>query len=93
MRAIIPALFLVLAGCGATTPPPAVEIRTVEVLKEVQRPCPAKKPARPGPLLRPLPTDAIQLAAVLALKLREYAEPGGYADRADAAIEVCVAPG
>lgn len=78
-----------LTACGATTPPPAVEIRTVEVIKEVQRPCPVTKPKRPDPLPRPLPTDSVQLAALLGLKLAEWSAPGGYGDRADAALTIC----
>jgi hypothetical protein len=84
---------ILLAGCASSsTTPPAVEIPTVEVVKEVQRPCPVTKPDRPAPLARPLPTDPVQLAALLTLKLLEYAAPGGYADRADAAIATCTAP-
>lgn len=85
------ALFLplLLTACGAATPPPAVEIRTVETVKEVQRPCPVTKPVRPTPLARPLPADLTQLAATLGAKLEEYAGPGKYADRADAALTTC----
>jgi hypothetical protein len=89
------AVSLFVGGCatdGASTPRPAVEIHTVTRTVEVPRPCAVKKPDRPGPLLMPLPTDAVALAAVLALKLREYAGPGKYADQADAAIAICTAP-
>lgn len=81
---------LLLAGC-ARTPPPAVEVRTVRQTVEVQRPCPVTIPKRPAPLARPLPGDAVALAATLGEKLSEWAGPGGYGDRAQRALERCVA--
>lgn len=84
-------LAALLAGCThPDAAPPAIEVRTQTVTVEVQKPCPVTMPDRPGKLAQPLPIDAVQLAAVLALKLAEYAGPGGYADRADAAIETCI---
>lgn len=70
---------------------PGVQVKTVEVVKEVQRPCPGTKPERPAPLARPLPTDLAQLAALLGAKLAEYAAPGKYADQADTLIDRCLA--
>ena len=91
--ALMVALIAALSACKTTgTPPPAIEIRTVERVVEVQRPCTVTKPARPAPLARPLPTDAVALAAVLAEKLAEWSGPGRYGDRADAAINRCTAP-
>ena len=87
MRMILIAALL-LAGCG-TTPKPAVEVRTVEVVKEVQRPCASTKPDRPESLPQPLPSDARQLVALLTAKLLEWSGPGKYADRAEAAIDEC----
>lgn len=84
-------LCLPAAMCGER-PEPGIQIRTVEVVKEVQRPCPVTKPSRPAPLAKPYPSDAVQLAAALTAKLLEYAGPGGYAERADAAIDRCVKP-
>lgn len=84
-------LCLPAAMCGER-PEPGIQVRTVEVIKEVQRPCPVTKPVKPAPIAKPYPSDAVQLAALLALKLAEYAGPGGYAERADAAIERCVKP-
>lgn len=86
-------LALLPAACGHDqTPPPAVEIRTVTKTVEVQRPCPVTRPARPAPLARPLTTDAVALAALLGSKLLEWSSPGGYADRADAALRKCTTP-
>lgn len=84
---------LALTACStAKTPPPGVEVRYVDRVVEVQKPCPATRPERPAPLARPLPKDANALAAVLLAKLIEYAAPGGFADRADAALDMCLAP-
>lgn len=82
------ATLLLLAGC-ATDTTPGIEVRTVEVVRETQRPCPVTKPTRPAPLERPLPADSVALAALLGAKLAEWAAPGGYGERADAAIEIC----
>lgn len=80
---------LALAGCmGTGSGRPAVEIRTVEKTVEVAKPCPVEQPARPA-AIGALPTDLAALAAILGAKLKEYAAPGGYADRASAAIETC----
>lgn len=92
MRMLIIALALALAGCGRAAALPGIEVRTVTRTVEVQRPCAATRPARPTPLARPLPADLGQLAALLGAKLAEYAGAGGYADRADAAIELCTRP-
>jgi hypothetical protein len=82
-----------LAGCAnSSTPPPAVEIRTVTVVKEVQRPCKAIRPALPAKLVEPYPTDAVKLAIMLAEKLADYSGPGGYGERADQAIDICIKP-
>ena len=77
---------LLLAACKTT---PAVEVRTVEVVRETMRPCPVAKPVRPADLTA-LPDDARDAVLVLYAKLLEYAGPGGYADQADKAIGVCV---
>lgn len=83
----------VLAACA--TPEPAVEIRTVEVVREIQRPCiaPGELPERPGAMPRPLPRDSRQLSAVLAQALLRWAGPGGYGDRAEALLEACAEDG
>lgn len=91
MIALLP-VALTLAACGANCPPPAVEIKTVEVIKEVMRPCPVTIPQKPGALARPLPTDTAALAALLGAKLAEWAGPGGYGERAEAALKTCTAP-
>ena len=88
MRLLV--IALLVAGC-ARTPPPAVEVRTQVVTREVMRPCPVTIPKRPAPLARPLPSDAVALAAVLGIKLGEYSGAGAWADRAERALERCVA--
>lgn len=84
---------LFIGGCATDGgAPPAVEVHTVTRTVEVPRPCGVAKPVRPAPLITPLPTDAVALAATLGLKLREYAGKGQYADQADAAIATCTKP-
>lgn len=88
------ALSVIISGCAArqaAAPPPAVRVETVEVVKEVQRPCAGTIPARPAPL-GVLPEDARALASMLGAKLVEYAGPGKYADRADALMARCAKP-
>lgn len=80
---------LSLSSCAGTTPPPAVEVRTQTVVKEVAKPCPVRTPVRPAPLARPLPSDAVALAALLGSKLSEWAAPGGFGDQALKAIATC----
>lgn len=83
---------ILLAGCAGSNRPPAVQIRTVEVVREVMRPCAVTVPQRPEPLARPLPTDAVALAAVALAKLAEWSAPGKYGERADAALRTCTKP-
>lgn len=79
-----------LSGCATTSgSPPAVQVREIIKTVEVAKPCPVTKPTRPAPLPKPMPTDLARFAATLAAKLVEWAGPGGYADRADAAIATC----
>ena len=90
MRHLLPVLLL--AGCAhVAAPTPAVEVRYQTVTREVQQPCPVAVPQRPAPLATPLPSSVEQLAALLGAKLAEWAGPGGYGERADAAIRTCVA--
>jgi len=88
-RLIVLTLFA-LAACQ--TDQPGIQVRTVTQTVEVQRPCPGTKPPRPAPLARPLPTDPVQLAALLGAKLAEYAAKGMYADQADAIMNRCLTP-
>jgi len=93
MRYMLLAPFALLAGCGTgAVPPPAVEIRTVTKTVEVQRPCPVTQPARPLRLVKPLPTDAVKLAATLGSALAAYSAPGAWADRMEAALNECTKP-
>lgn len=90
-RLIIFAPLLVLAACAgrATSPAPGIQVITKEVKVEVQRPCPAKKPVKPEMLERPLPSTAGRLVDLLTAKLAEWAGPGGYGEKADAALSIC----
>lgn len=81
-------IFLVALPACATTEP-AIKVEYREVLKEVQRPCPATKPTKPKSLVRPLPKDAGRLVDLLVAKLTEWAGPGGYGERADSALDTC----
>lgn len=76
-----------LMAC-ATAKEPGIEVRTVEVPVEVQKPCPGIVPVRPAPLGL-LPNDLTALAALLGAKLVEYAGDGKYADQADAYFKSC----
>ncbi len=78
---------LMLTACAGRAGTP-VETVTVERTVEVARPCPAVAPTRPAPL-GAVPAALAPLAALLAAKLKEYAAPGGYADRAEAALRIC----
>lgn len=78
-------LCLPAAMCGGGQ---QVRVETVEVPVEVQKPCPVKQPVRPA--ARKLPTQLEALAATLAAWLKEYAAPGGYADKAEQAIAECI---
>lgn len=81
---------LSLSACATTEDPP-VRIETVTVIEEVEKPCPANRPARPAPIGE-LPTDLVALAAALGAKLAEYSDPGKYADRAEAIMDRCTEP-
>jgi len=89
MRAIV--MLVLLAGCS--TVPSVPEVRIQKETVEVARPCAVTVPVRPAPLARPLPSDSVALAALLGGKLSEYAGPGAYADRAEAAIKICTSGG
>jgi hypothetical protein len=87
------AVVTTLAGCGGGPPESAgtkVVYQRVEV--PVPRPCPVTRPAKPSPLARPLPIDPARLVDLLAAKLLELMGPGGYVERADAAIVTCTKP-
>jgi hypothetical protein len=70
------------------TAEPGIEVRTVEVVREVQKPCPGTPPVRPAPLGPLMATAEAALAQALA-KLAEYSAPGQFADQADAYVEAC----
>lgn len=78
---------MLLTACSHTQP--GVEIRTVEVIKEVPMPCAAEVPDRPLPFVKPTGQGLEALAAALAAKLAEYSAPGKYADRAEAYFTAC----
>ncbi len=88
-RAMILVAALALSGCAHGRAP--VDVRVQERLVEVQRPCPVTVPARPAPIdPDTLPADARDALRIVTAKLLEYAGAGGYADRAEAAIAVCL---
>ena len=73
---------LFLAACAATTPPPAVELRTVEVKVPVPTPCItaeqlneliAREPARVSAQLTGDARHDLDIVAASALRLRAYA--------------------
>lgn len=87
------AVALLVPACTRTPPPePATRVVYQDVVRETKRPCPVERPRRPDRLARPLPDNPAQLIDLLAAKLLEWAGPGGYGDRADAAIETCTKP-
>lgn len=81
-----------ISACHDHPQSAGVKVEYQTVVKEVQRPCPAKKPTAPAPLEKPLPTDLGALVDVLTAKLAEWAGRGGYGERAEAALEVCTKP-
>lgn len=83
----ISSLALLLCGC-ASSAPPAVQLEIQREVVRVRERCPVEIPARPAPL-GPLPANLEQAARQLLAKLMEYADDGGYADRADAALAIC----
>ena len=82
---------LALLNACAGDPDPVVSIRTVEVVREVEKPCPAVRPDRPA-VIGTFPTDLEALAAVLASKLEEWSGEGQYGDRAEAIMNRCTEP-
>ena len=80
------AALALLAGCNHSQP--GIEVRTVEVVKEVQAPCPGTVPDRPAPLGPLKPSVEAALAQALA-KLAEYSAAGQFADQAFAYFEAC----
>ena len=91
MKLLTIASLAALAACTQSPQSaPATQIQVQRDVVEVQRPCRVVAPARPAPLARPLPDDAERLNALLTAKLLEYAGPGRYADRIEAALAECV---
>lgn len=91
MRKLALISLALLAGCGGgERPGPGIKVEYVDRFVEVSKPCPVTKPDKPAPLARPLPNTAAQLIDVLTAKLTEWAGDGGYGDKADAAIGVCI---
>lgn len=83
---LMAAALMILNACQHTEP--GIEIREVEVVREVQKPCPGTVPTRPDPLGALADTAEAALAQVLA-KLGEYSGEGMYADRAESYFETC----
>ncbi len=89
--AVLPAL--ALAGCGAGV---ATETRVQIVRVPVPAPCPAKpeydklKASRPRPLReQQMPATAEERSAKVQAQLGRFEAEGGWADRAEAALDRC----
>jgi hypothetical protein len=87
------ALAGLLSACGAGT---AVETRVQIERVPVRAPCPdpdtykALKESRPRPLRdQPMPGSAEERVAKTAAQLGRYEAKGGWADRAEAALDRC----
>lgn len=87
MRKFMLLTVLALSAC-ATAKEPGIEVRTVEVPVEVQKPCPGTVPVRPAPI-GALPTDLVALAAALGAKLAEWSDAGKYGDQAESYFRAC----
>lgn len=86
---MLPAVMLILPAAMCGNPgEPGIEVRVVEKVVEVQKPCPAAAPVQPAPI-GTLPADANALAAVLGAKLLEYVGPGKYVDQVAAYVRAC----
>lgn len=81
-------LLAILALTACATDQPGIEVRTVEKVVEVQKPCPGKVPVRPAPLGELPATLPAALATTLA-KLAEWSAPGKYGDQAEAYFKTC----
>lgn len=94
MLAILAAgLAVTLASCGAGT---ATEVRVQIEKVPVRAPCPDKKTyddlksSRPAPLRsQPMPDTAQERVAKTTAQLGRYEAPGGWGDRASAALDRC----
>jgi hypothetical protein len=82
---------VMLSGC--TNGPRPVKIETVEVVREVMRPCPVDVPERPAYVHGDtLPADARDALRIVSIALAMWQAVGGYGDQAGDAIKVCTAP-
>lgn len=88
---IIAALALptLTAGSCSHNPGARVEIRTVEVVREVPRDCPGERPTRPEDFAPPLGISWERLAKLATAKLAEFSGEGQYADQAEAIFDRC----
>ena len=84
----LPVILLTLPAAMCETREPGIEVRTVEVIKEVQKPCPGTVPARP-PKLGPLASTSEGALAQVLAALAEYSGAGQYADRAELYFRIC----
>lgn len=85
----VAALALLLTGCPNRVQN-GIEVRTVEVIKEVQVPCPVALPPRPATILPSgLPEQAQDAVSALYAALLQWQGDGKYADQAEAALRIC----
>jgi hypothetical protein len=96
MRTIIIVAAALLAGCAGRPVPVATEIKTVVQKVPVRARCPAAdvyaalKATRPKPLAsQPMPATAQERTARTTAQLGRYEAPGGWGDRAEAALDRC----
>lgn len=95
MKALILVLGLAVAGCATTSGKPT-EVRTVIQKVPVRAACPDKatydklKATRPRPLrTQAMPATAEERSAKTAAQLGRFEAEGGWADRAEAALDRC----
>lgn len=85
-RLLVTAAMLLVSACA--TSQPGIEVRTVEVPVETQKPCPGTVPQRPAKIEPLADTAEAALAQALA-KLAEWSAPGKYGDQAEAYFRAC----
>lgn len=82
---------LLLACSGCAHEQKGVRVQIQEKIVEVQKPCPVTIPERPATLkASDLPPDARDALRIAIAALLGWQGDGGYGDKADAALRICV---